>query len=50
MRPNGGDGWLRLVEMRLNGTTLTFDYSPTRGQWNESPQNPFMFGVPAIRV
>jgi hypothetical protein len=50
MRPNGGDGWLRLVEMRPDGTAQTFDFSPTRGQRNESLQNQFMFGVPATGV
>jgi len=48
MRPNGGDGWLRLVEMRPDGTALAFDYSPTRKQRNESPQNQFTFDVRAI--
>ena len=50
MRPNGGDGWLRLIEMRPDGTAQTFDFSPTRGQRNESPQNQFVFGVPATGV
>ena len=50
MRPNGGDGWLRLVEMRPDGTARVHDYSPTRGQRNESPQNQFAFDVPAIGV
>jgi len=48
MRPNGGDGWLRLIEMRPDGTAWTYDYSPTRGQRNESPQNQFVFDVAAI--
>jgi hypothetical protein len=41
MKPNGGDGWLRLIEMRKDGTMRTFDYSPTRKQTNASPQNQF---------
>ncbi len=41
MKPNGGDGWLRLIEMRPDGTMRTFDYSPTRQQLNASPQNQF---------
>jgi predicted phosphodiesterase len=41
MKPNGGDGWLRLIEMRKDGTMRTFDYSPTRRQTNASPQNQF---------
>jgi len=42
MRPNGGDGWLRLLEFRPEGNTLhVVDYSPTRHQLNQSPQNQF---------
>ena len=42
MKPQGGDGWLRLVEFRANGQTAeVFDYSPTRNQCNVSPQNRF---------
>ncbi len=42
MKPNGGDGWLRLLEFRADGKTVqTYDYSPTRNERNESPQNQF---------
>lgn len=42
MKPNGGDGWLRLLEFRADGKTVqTYDYSPTRNQCNESLQNQF---------
>lgn len=42
MRPQGGDGWLRLLEFRADGKTIeVYDYSPTRRQRNESPQNRF---------
>jgi hypothetical protein len=41
MKPNGGDGWLRLIEMRKDGTMQTYDYSPTRKQRNASKQNQF---------
>jgi hypothetical protein len=41
MKPNGGDGWLRLIEMRKDGTMQTYDYSPTRKQMNASKQNQF---------
>jgi hypothetical protein len=42
MRPQGGDGWLRLLEFQPDGRTVRVcDYSPTRGQRNESPQNQF---------
>ena len=37
--PRGGDGWLRLLEMRRDGTMNVVDYSPTRNQCNESPKN-----------
>jgi hypothetical protein len=40
MRPQGGDGWLRLLEFKADGKTIqTYDYSPTRKQRNESSQN-----------
>lgn len=43
MRPQGGDGWLRLLEFRPDGKTVqVYDYSPTRGQRNESEQNQFV--------
>lgn len=42
MKPQGGDGWLRLLEFRPDGRTVqVYDYSPTRNQRNESPQNQF---------
>jgi predicted phosphodiesterase len=42
MRPQGGDGWLRLLEFLPNGKTIRiFDYSPSRDQTNQSPQNSF---------
>jgi hypothetical protein len=41
MRPKGGDGWLRLLEMCPDHTMNVVDYSPTRGQCNESPKNKF---------
>lgn len=48
MRPKGGDGWLRLLEVRSDGTTIqTYDYSPLRRQMNRSEQNEFTITVPA---
>jgi hypothetical protein len=48
MRPNGGDGWLRLLEFRADGKTVqTYDYSPTRNERNESPQNQFAMTLSA---
>lgn len=40
-RPKGGDGWLRLVEMRKDGTMRMTDYSPTLDKTNVGPQNTF---------
>lgn len=46
MRPNGGDGWMRLLEFRRDGQTVqTYDYSPTLNQRNESKQNQFTMKV-----
>jgi len=47
MRPNGGDGWLRLLEFRKDGSLLAMDYSPVRGERNESPQNRFTLKLTA---
>ncbi len=42
MKPNGGDGWLRLLEFKPDGTTVqSYDYSPLLKKRNESPQNQF---------
>lgn len=47
MRPRGGDGWLRLLEFRPDGKTVqVYDYSPTRGERNESNQNQFVITIP----
>lgn len=46
MRPNGGDGWLRLLEFHQDGKTVDiFDYSPTLNQRNESSQNKFRIAL-----
>lgn len=46
MRPKGGDGWLRLLEFRSDGRTVAvYDYSPTRHERNESPQNQFEISI-----
>ncbi|MBS0208650.1 MAG: metallophosphoesterase [Planctomycetes bacterium] len=50
MKPNGGDGWLRLLEFRPDGTTVeVYDYSPTRGERNESSQNRFTMNIAALK-
>lgn len=44
MKPNGGDGWLRLLEFKKDGKTVdVWDYSPTLKKRNESAQNRFQF-------
>lgn len=49
MRPSGGDGWLRLLEFQADKQTLqVVDYSPTRNQHNQSPQNRFELKLSAI--
>ena len=50
MRPQGGDGWLRLIEMRRDGSALICDFSPTRQQRNESPQNQFALQLAPIAL
>lgn len=46
MRPNGGDGWLRLMEFKADGHTVdVVDYSPTLDQCNEAPENRFTMRV-----
>ena len=51
MRPRGGDGWLRLLEFRADGTLHVADYSPVRGERNESAQNRFDLKLaPVARV
>lgn len=46
MRPQGGDGWLRLLEFQPDGKTVqVYDYSPTRDQHNRSPQNQFKLAL-----
>ncbi len=48
MKPKGGDGWLRLLEFKANGTTVdVIDYSPTRNECNVSGQNRFTLTIPA---
>ena len=41
MKPNGGDGWLRLLEFTRDRKVFVTDYSPTLHQVNTSPQNRF---------
>ena len=41
MKPNGGDGWLRLMEFTTRGTVEVHDYSPTLDRSNLGDQNRF---------
>ncbi len=51
MRPKGGDGWLRLIEFKADGTSAqTYDYSPSLNKRNESPQNQFAFQLSPIQA
>jgi hypothetical protein len=45
MKPNGGDGWIRLLEVRPDGLVQTYDYSPTRDECNASKQNEFQVRI-----
>jgi hypothetical protein len=45
-KPNGGDGWLRLLEFQADGRTVeVYDYSPVLDQLNTSPDNRFQLKV-----
>ncbi len=48
MKPQGGDGWLRVIEMRPDHTIQTYDYSPTRNQTNASAENQFAMNLAAL--
>ena len=44
MQKNGGDGWLRLLEIQEDGKTVkVYDYSPTLKSSNNSHDNTFEF-------
>jgi predicted phosphodiesterase len=49
MRPNGGDGWLRLLEFQADKKTVeVYDYSPTRKQRNEGKENRITLTTAAV--
>lgn len=49
MRPKGGDGWLRLIEMKADGKNASIvDFSPTRNEHNVSAQNAFAINLAAV--
>jgi hypothetical protein len=48
IRPNGGDGWLRLLEFRPDHKTVAvYDYSVTRDECNASPDATFTVTIPS---
>ena len=49
IRPNGGDGWLRLLEFKKDGTVQTYDYSPVLEKRNESAQNQFQMKLSPVK-
>lgn len=51
MKPNGGDGWLRLLEFDADGVTVdAYDYSPVLKKSNVSPQNRFTLKIPRVKA
>jgi hypothetical protein len=48
MKPNGGDGWLRLLEFTRAGTVEVHDYSPTLDQMNQGGQNRFTLDLAKV--
>jgi predicted phosphodiesterase len=48
MKPNGGDGWLRLMEFTAQGTVEVYDYSPTLDRTNLGAQNRFTLKLSRI--
>ena len=48
MRPKGGDGWLRLIEMNADGSAQVVDYSPVRNEHNVSAQNAFKINLASL--
>lgn len=48
MKPNGGDGWMRLIEFTSDNKVHIADYSPTLDLTNTSSQNQFMLDLAKI--
>lgn len=48
MKPNGGDGWLRLMEFTSDNKVHIVDYSPTLDLTNTSPQNQFVIDLAKV--
>lgn len=51
MKPNGGDGWLRLLEFKNDGRTIdVVDYSPVLNRQNHSAQNKFSLQTAPVKA
>lgn len=48
MRPNGGDGWMRVIEFKTDGMAEICDFSPVRGERNEAPENRFSLQIASV--
>ncbi len=48
MRPRGGDGWLRLLELRPDASMHVCDYSPWRNERNAAPESTFVTNLAKI--
>jgi hypothetical protein len=49
MKPQGGDGWLRLLEFKADGRTIdVVDFSPTLNRQNVSWQNKFTISTSPV--
>jgi hypothetical protein len=48
MRPNGGDAWMRVIEVKADGTALVCDYSPLRNERNEAEENKFTLKLAVV--
>jgi 3',5'-cyclic AMP phosphodiesterase CpdA len=50
MRPNGGDGWLRVLEFKADRSVEAYDYSPTLKQCNFGKENRITFKTAPVKV
>lgn len=48
MRPNGGDSWMRLLEIKADGSADVCDYSPQLDQHNTAPENRFRLSLAPV--
>jgi len=50
MRPNGGDGWLRVIEIKADGGCDVCDFSPQLLKRNEAAENKFTLQIAPVVV